>query len=256
MRRLLLLPALLLASAAAAQPDPWCADRPYTSGPDYCETREVTLPARDEVRVDGGPNGSVAVRAWDGDGVLVRARVRTYGETEAAARRRAEAIEIQTDGVIRAEDVGRVEGGRWVSLEVFVPHGAALDVETVNGSITVEGVSDRVRLASRNGSLRLEDVGGDVRGRTDNGGLAVVLTEETWYGPGLDLETANGSVRLVVPDGYSARIETGTRWGRVTNETGVPFVTEDGRRLALTLGAGGPTLRAVTTNGRVSVTRG
>ena len=254
--RCLVLAPLLLASAVFAQPDPWCADEPYTSGPDYCETREVTVPARDTVRVDGGPNGSVAVRAWGGDEVQVRARVRTYGETEAAARRRAEAIEIQTDGVVRAADVGEVEGGRWISLEVLVPHGTALDVTTNNGSVTVEGVSDWVRLASRNGSFRLEDVGGDVQGRTDNGGITVVLTDDTWYGPGLDLVTANGSVRFVVPAAYSARLETGTRWGRVTNETGVPFVTEDGRHLALTLGAGGPILRAVTTNGRVSVTRG
>lgn len=257
MRRLLFLPALFLASAAASQDtDGECTDRPYTSGPSFCEMREVALPARDTVRVDGGPNGSVAVRAWSGSGVRVRARVRTYGPTEAAARRRAEAVEIQTDGTIRAADVGRAEGGRWGSLEVLVPHGTAVDVATVNGSITVEGVSDWVRLASQNGSLRLEDVGGDVRGRTANGSLTVVLTESTWYGAGLDLETANGSVRVVVPDGYNAQLATATRWGRVTNDTGVPFTTENGRDLALTLGAGGPLLRAVTTNGRVSVTRG
>ena len=255
--------ALSLALALVAPPvlaqaadDPACAERPDTYGPAFCEVRTVALPARDTVRVDGGPNGGVTVTAWDGDGVEVRAVVRTYGETEADGRRRAEAVVLQTDGVIRAADVGGAEGGRWVSLAVRVPHGTAVDVVTNNGGITVEGVSDRVRLRSRNGSFRLEDVGGDVQGRTGNGSVTVVLTESEWYGAGLDVETANGSVRLVVPEGYNGRFETGTLWGRVENETGVAFTTDDGRRLALTLGWGGPLVRAVTTNGSVRVTRG
>ena len=250
--------ALLLAAPALAQAvdDPACVQRPDTYGPQFCEVRTVALPARDTVRVDGGPNGGVTVTAWDGDGVEVRAVVRTYGESEAVARRRAEAIELQTDGTIRAADVGGAEGGRWVSLAVRVPHGTAVDVVTNNGGITVEGVSDWVRVRSQNGGLRLVDVGGDVRGRTANGSVAVVLTEGEWYGAGLDVETANGSVRLVVPEGYNGRVETGTLWGRVENETGVAFTTDDGRRLALTLGRGGPLVRAVTTSGSVRVTRG
>ena len=255
--RLLSALVLLLVTPAFAQAadDPACAERPDTYGPAFCEVRTVRLPARDTVRVDGGANGGVTVTAWDGDDIEVRTVVRTYGETEAVARRRAEAIELQTDGVIRAADVGGAEGGRWVSLVLRVPHGTALDLTTNNGGITVEGVSDRVRLRSQNGGLRLTDVGGDVQGRTANGSVTVVLTESEWYGAGLDVETANGSVRLVVPEGYNGRLATGTLWGCVENETGVPFTTDDGRRLALTLGRGGPLVRAVTTSGSVRVTR-
>ena len=242
----------LLAAAAAAQPRP-CAPADARDAPS-CETREVTVPARDVVRVDGGPNGGITVTAWDRDSVRVEAVVRTYGPTPEAASGRA--IEVLTEGTIRAADVAGAEGGRWVSLRVTVPRASSLDLVTVNGGISVAGVAGQITLASSNGALRLTDVGGDVRGRTSNGAVRVALTDRQWRGGGLDLTTANGSVRIAVPDGFDGRIATGTRWGRVTNETGVPSATDDGRGLALTLGAGGPLLRAVTTNGSVTVTRG
>ena len=243
-----------LAASASAQPRPCAPDDARDAL--HCESRIVTIPARDLVRVDGGPNGGISVTAWDRDSVRVEAVVRTYGPTPEAARVRARAIEVQTDGTIRAADLPGADGGRWVSLRVTVPRTTSLDLVTANGGISVAGVVGQITLDSDNGSLRLTDVGGDVRGRTSNGALRVALSGRQWQGGGLDLVTSNGSVRLAVPDGFDGRIETGTQWGRVTNETGVPFTTADGRDLDLTLGAGGPLLRAVTTSGSVTVTRG
>lgn len=251
-----LLASILFAATAAAQPATPCADDETSDAPSYCEVREVTVPARDLVRVDGGPSGGITVTTWDLDSVRVQARIRTYGPSVEAARARARTIEVQTDGTIRAADLPGAEGGRWVSLRVTVPRASALDLTTNNGSISVTGVRGQIALASQNGSITLTDVGGDVRGRTANGSLRVAVADRQWQGSGLDLTTANGSVRLTVPDGFDGRIATGTLWGRVTNDTGFPFATTDKRRLELTLGAGGPLLRAVTTSGSVAIVRG
>ena len=255
MRSLPLLLAALATLAASAQPPAsTCEDNAY--GAVHCETRVVTVPARDLVRVDGGPNGGISVTAWDRDSVRVEAWVRTYGPSPEVAQARARAIVLETDGTIRAADLPGAEGGRWVSLRVTVPRASSLDLTTDNGGISVEGVAGQITLASDNGAIRLTDVGGDVRGRTGNGALRVALTDRQWQGGGLDLTTGNGSVRIAVPDGFDGRIATGTRWGRVTNETGAASGATDGRSLDLTLGAGGPLVRAVTTNGSVTVTRG
>jgi hypothetical protein len=101
-------------------------------------------------------------------------------------------------------------------------------------------------------------VSGQVNARTQNGPLTVELHGAQWNGQGLDAETRNGPVRLSIPDGYNARLETGTVNGPFDTE--VPLqVTLTGRqrsrRIEATLGSGGPLVRALTTNGPVVIRR-
>jgi hypothetical protein len=98
-------------------------------------------------------------------------------------------------------------------------------------------------------------VAGDVRGRTTNGGVHVELDGRRWDGAGLDVQTTNGGVTLEVPADYSARLETGTVNGGLDLEFPVTVQGRIGRRLATTLGEGGPTVRAMTTNGGVRILR-
>ena len=69
----------------------------------------------------------------------------------------------------------------------------------------------------------------------------------------------NGGVNVLVPDNYSAHLETGTVNGNVSFGFPVNVVlTERGRMpkdVSVDLGAGGPTVRARTTNGGVRVGR-
>ena len=73
------------------------------------------------------------------------------------------------------------------------------------------------------------------------------------------ITTTNGGVNVLVPDNYSAHLETGTVNGNVS--FGFPVnvsLTERGRMpkdVSVDLGAGGPTVRARTTNGGVRVGR-
>jgi DUF4097 and DUF4098 domain-containing protein YvlB len=101
---------------------------------------------------------------------------------------------------------------------------------------------------------RLDGVAGDVRARTVNGPLVVTLEGERWEGPGLDSETENGPVVLTLPARYSAHLETGTVNGPMSID--IP-VTLQGRidfhRISTDIGSGGATVRAVTTNGPVTV---
>ena len=120
-------------------------------------------------------------------------------------------------------------------------------------------MTGKIEFKTLNGGVSLVRVGGAVRGSTTNGGLHVVLDGVRWEGEMLNVTTTNGGVNLVMPDNYSAHIETGTVNGNVNSEfpLNVPM-TERGRlprEINVDLGSGGPTIRATTTNGGVHLAR-
>lgn len=58
-----------------------------------------------------------------------------------------------------------------------------------------------------------------------------------------------------MPDDYNARLETGTVDGGIEVDFPVTVEGRIGRELSVDLGAGGPTLRVLTTNGGVRIDR-
>lgn len=259
---LLALLVLLPVGAAAqqvVQDDDWC-DSSRSRRDDrarVCEVREYRLGSRSEVTVDAGTNGGIEVRAWDRDEVVLRARVQSWARHADDARSLADEVTIDTGRRIEADGPngwGSREG--WaVSYRVFVPRSIDLDLEAHNGGIDIDGVRGRLRLETVNGGLDLVRVSGDVRGRTTNGGLDVELAGDTWDGAGLDLQTTNGGIDVHMPDGYSARLVTGTVNGHLEIDFPIMVQGRISRRIETQLGQGGPTLRLITTNGGVSITR-
>lgn len=227
----------------------------------YCEIRNVvpTLSGR-SLGIDGRQNGSIRVVSTEGDAVRVTARIQTNGASDAEAASLAKEITIDArGGTVRATGPSMSgwhnHRGWSVSYVVQVPRRFDLDLEAENGSLGVAGVNGKLQLRTRNGSVTLEDVGGDVHARTQNGSLRLQLAGARWDGAGLDAETRNGSVRLTVPEQYSARLETGTVNGRINTDFPVTVQGRIGRQLSLALGSGGAPVRAVTTNGSVTLSR-
>lgn len=225
----------------------------------YCDVRVERLqPPAGAVRVDPGSNGGVSFEGWDQSQVEVHARIEARAGSEADARALAERVRLTTAGTIRAEGPARDDDAYWhVSYVVYVPARSDLEATTQNGPVGVRGVAGSIRLETRNGPIALRDVGGDVHARAQNGPISVMLTGTTWQGTGLDAETRNGPISLTVPDGYNARLETGTVNGPFS--TDLPLtVTLQGRLsgpFTATLGSGGPPIRVLTTNGPVSIKR-
>lgn len=67
--------------------------------------------------------------------------------------------------------------------------------------------------------------------------------------------THNGGIKLTLPERYSAELETGTVNGRVSIDFPVTVQGRLGRELHTTLGSGGVKIRAMTTNGGVTIHR-
>jgi DUF4097 and DUF4098 domain-containing protein YvlB len=158
--------------------------------------------------------------------MIVRALVSAVRVTSQAGR-------LRTDGPMA------LDNDHWATyFYLDVPANTRLAINTNNGGISLEEFGGAAVLRATNGSIRVRAAAGDIRGRTENGGLHIELAGARWEGEGLDVETRNGSVRLAVQIDFPATIHSGRE-----------------RRFTATLGAGGPKVRAVTTNGSVVVRR-
>jgi DUF4097 and DUF4098 domain-containing protein YvlB len=247
---------LLAAGQAAQPPVDLCADGNQGRRERHCEVREeiVTAPALD---IDPGRNGGVQVRGWSRPDVRVRTKVEGYARRATRARELVSSVRVTTaGGRVRSDGETTRDDEHWsTSFYVDVPANTRLAINTHNGGISIEEFRGSVMLRAHNGGLRLREVGGDVRGHTQNGGLRVELSGQRWDGGGLDVETQNGAVRLTLPSNYSAELETGTVHGRVNIDFPVTIHQGRQRLYTATLGLGGPKVRAVTTNGAVTVVR-
>lgn len=266
---------LVAAALGAALPVPLLAQRATTSDAEWldncrnnwgddrghaCEVRDVPVRLSGRsIEIDGRQNGSIRVQGWDGNDVKVTARLQANAESDADAQALLTGIRITSDGRrVSAEGPNSDRGYRsgWsASYVVMVPRRFDLSLDAYNGSLGVEGVTGRLDLSTHNGSVTLADVGGDVHARTQNGSLNVQLAGTSWNGEGLDAVTRNGSVRLAVPASYAATLETGTVNGRINTDIPITVQGRISRQLSVPLNGGGRTIRAMTTNGSVNISR-
>jgi DUF4097 and DUF4098 domain-containing protein YvlB len=222
-----------------------------------CEIREQTLAPSGSLSIDGRQNGGVSVKGWDQNQVLVRARVQTGAPTEAEAAALAQQVKIETGGArIFASGPENDRNHHWdVSYEIFVPRRQDVSIETHNGGIVISEVNGKIDFEATNGGVVLRRVGGAVHGSTTNGGLVIELAGDRWDGETLDVSTTNGGVIMSVPENYSAHLETGTVNGGIEVDFPVTVQGPINRQLAVNLGSGGPTVKAMTTNGGVRIRR-
>lgn len=249
----------LVAGSARAQDrtipdDDWC-DAGGNDRPSACEVREWTVGAPGDLTVNAKPNGGISVEAWDRNEMQVRAKVHTWGESDASAREILGNVDVTVGGKISAEGPkSKNEEGWSVSYRIMVPRSTDLDLVSTNGGITIDGINGELRFQTTNGGIHLTDIGGDVEGKTTNGGVHIALTGDTWSGKGMAVQTTNGGVKVSIPSGYSAHLETATTNGGLNVGFPVTVQGKIDRKLSVDLGNGGPTLKITTTNGGVRIT--
>jgi DUF4097 and DUF4098 domain-containing protein YvlB len=225
----------------------------------HCEVRPVKMATGGQLRIDVRPNGGAQVTGWDQSAVEGSARIQVQADNEAEARGIASRVIIDAgSGAIKASGPVASQGRSWsVSFVLSVPRHTDLEIEAVNGPVAITDIRGQIKATTTNGPMSLTDLGGSVHARTINGPLKIALAGSSWDGEGLDAETRNGPVSIAVPDGYSAQLEASTVNGPF--RLGIP-VTMQGeipsgrvRSIKAPIGGGGAPVRAVTTNGPVSV---
>jgi hypothetical protein len=249
-----------LAQCRRDRDDRYRRDRYQDDNYKSCDVRVSTMEPRGRgLSIDPGVNGGAEVIGWDRNEIEVHARIQGQGRSLRDAEDAVSEIRVTTaGGQLRATTPDR-ERGRSVSVQflVYVPRATDLEIATTNGPIHVDDVVGRMSLSAQNGPITLAAVGGDVRARAQNGPLTVELTGTRWSGEGLDAETVNGPVHLLVPRDYNAELETGTVNGPAYVEFPMTVNIQGRltRRIRATLGRGGASVRAVTTNGPLTIGR-
>lgn len=224
----------------------------------FCEIREQTLAAPGSLSVDGQRSGGVHITGWDRGEMLMRAKLEVWADSDAEARTLASQVRIETSGgqVRATSPTESPERQQWaVSYEIFLPRHSDLSLKTYNGGISVSEVKGQISFEAHNGGVVLDRLAGAVKGETLNGGLHVRLAGNQWDGEGLDVQTRNGGIQISIPQDYSAHLEVSTRHGGLNTDFPITVQGRVGKELSVDLGQGGRTVRAVTTNGGVSIKR-
>jgi hypothetical protein len=228
----------------------------------YCEIRSATArPSGDLVSMEGLRNGGVQVTGWDRNEIVVKTRIRTQARSQSEAKAIAGQIRTVISGSTITVDGPSSRGddedyNQWsASLVASVPSRSNLRVETRNGPVSISQVKGDMNIQTRNGPMALYDLAGTVTARTTNGPLSISLSGTKWDGGGLDARTTNGPLTISVPENYSAHLETGTTNGPVSLGFPVTVSGRINRDISTDLGAGGATIRAMTTNGPLTMRR-
>jgi len=246
--------------------------------------RTVPLPAGAQVRLIN-VNGAVAFEAWDRNEVRIEAEKQVKTKGDADARKIMDQVKIDVtqgaDGLRIETKIPRRKDGvfDWlfgnqanvnVSYKVHVPRRAALDIETVNGGLSLTGTRGKAHLETVNGGIAVTDVQGNLDLESVNGGIDVhrssgALKADTTNGSieaelgdfpdgsDLRLESVNGGITLRLPRDARLSVDAATTNGRV--HTG--FAVEGGQsrktRLTGDINGGGGKLYIRTTNGGIDI---
>jgi hypothetical protein len=236
------------------------------------EERTLTKAEAPVLQVRPHRNGGVQISGWDKE---------TYSVTacKAVARTAGEGLLSQITMAIENGQVttnGPADGNDWVVyLLVRTPKSASLDLETMNGPLSLYDVNAKLTAHARNGPISLKNFSGDaeitaqngpislegtsgsVRVHTENGPISVELAGKTWSGAGLSADAKNGPVTLTVPSGYqSSFVVESTNHAPMSCRASICDNTRktwDDEHRRIEYGSTPATIRLSTVNGPVSV---
>jgi hypothetical protein len=152
-------------------------------------------------------------------------------------------------------------GDRWdrdrndvsVEFEIRVPKGVKVGVWSVNGGVSVDGVTNEVRAGTVNGGVDAVSTGGPVQASTVNGSVRATMGRLDGD-QDLNFSTVNGSVVAEFAGDIDADIDLSTVNGRFQTDWPVTITGRiDPRHLRATLGKGGRRIRLSTVNGNVEL---
>jgi hypothetical protein len=228
-----------------------------------CFLGEHALTARESVALtrplaSGGAfrlrnvNGRVSLSTWD------KAQVEIDAVKKASSEQALRQIEIEiADGSDHVDVTTRTPrgffGGYLVDYDVRVPQGVRVEVETVNGSINLEGALASTRVKTVNGSVEVLEARGEVEAQAVNGRIEVqspaVAASDRYR-----LSTTNGSVELRLPREVSGSFEAHAVNGSISTDLPLRVEGRFGpKRLSGQVGSGGGRYELRTVNGSVSI---
>jgi hypothetical protein len=238
------------------------------------EGRTLTKSEAAVLRVNPHRNGGVQVVGWDKDTYSVTACKAAAGSSDEAERTLSQITMDIDRGKISVKGPG--DENEWtVELLIRTPKSATIELDTMNGPISLYDVDGKLTARATNGPISLKNFSGDaeitavngpisvegskgsVRIRTENGPISVALEGKAWSGTGLSADAKNGPVTLMVPSGYeSSFVVESTNYAPVSCKGSIcdnARKTWDDEHRRIEYGNAPAMIRLSTVNGPVSV---
>src|SRR5215469_8527118 len=211
-----------------------CADLRASSDGAVAQAVDRFTLAGSSLQIDGGSRGAVRVTAADRGDYAVEACRIAVADDQGTAQRLVDATSvIQSVGHIETRGPASSDGQeQWqVYLLVQTPRNASVDVNTVNGPVSVRGVNGVVKAKAVNGPVSIADCagtvdaettngpvsfsgsGGDVKLAAVNGPLTVKIGGDIWNGTRLEASTVNGPLHLSTPNTFRSGVRLDTNGG-------------------------------------------
>ena len=166
-------------------------------------------------------NGGTQVVGWDNADYSVTA-CKAVAAGDSAERVLSEISVSIVGGTVSTHGPSGVDRDWTVYLLVRSPKSAAIDLDTMNGPISLYDVDGKLtahahngpiglhnfsgdaEISAQNGPISVEGSSGNIRIKTENGPISVDLKETNWNGRGLSADAHNGPVTLRVPNGFQS----------------------------------------------------
>jgi Putative adhesin len=246
--------------------------------------QRITLPFSDPSRPKSLtvniPMGSVTVTGYDGSDAIIEYSGRGVGPRKKTLEDMPPGMHrldqpVNTVEATQENNVVRVKGGFWdrLNIEIKVPKQTTLDLKTMNGSISVEGISGEMTIDAMNGKIAVQDAAGPVVAHSMNGRITASLTQVS-AAKSSSFSSMNGNIEVTLPADLKARLKMKTDRGeiytdfdvKVDSATGSTTFAPDGggknggvalthtdRTLYGTINGGGPEMQFITYNGRIVI---
>ena len=173
------------------------------------------------LKVHPHSNGGTQVVGWDNANYSVTA-CKAVAPGDAAERMLSQITMSIENGTVSTRGPSGEDQDWTVYLLIRAPKSAALELETMNGPISLYDVDGKLTAHANNGPISLHNVSGDadvtaqngpismdgssgnIRIKTENGPISVNLNGTSWNGSGLSADAQNGPVTLHVPSGFQS----------------------------------------------------
>jgi DUF4097 and DUF4098 domain-containing protein YvlB len=216
-------------------------------------------------------NGRVTVGSWDQPRVRIHAVKHVEAGGADAAKKAMSALRIEVgqnpNSLTIKTRSPREENGGWslldlftgdrvqyqVTYEVTVPRSMNVDASTVNGALTLDGISGSLKAETTNGRVEVTGCSGQLNAETTNGRIHAQLVRIAPNGS-LRLETTNGGITVEVPRSFAGSVEAETTNGGISSDIPVATTRTARNELHGTINGGGSSsLRLSTTNGGITI---
>ncbi len=185
------------------------------------ETRTLSKAEAPVLKVHPHDNGGTQVVGWDKDNYSVTA-CKAVAPGDDAERVLSQITMSIENGTVSTRGPSGEDDDWTVYLLIRAPKSAAIDLETMNGPISLYDVDGRLTAHAHNGPISLHNFSGDadisalngpismegssgnIRIKTENGPISVDLKGTSWSGSGLSADAQNGPVTLRVPHGFQS----------------------------------------------------